>query len=124
VVDVGRHPVVPLLVAHIFSQFVAQLFWSCNGRPDPDGNGGAARNDELAIGAVRDAVHVIGVRRQRVTYLLAGLDVPQPDGFVATGGGEGAAGRAVRERNDPVLMASHWLTDYVEPVSIQNLNET
>ena len=74
----------------------------------------AARNNALAIGTEHDTIHVVGVAHQRISCLLARLDVPHTGWFVETRGRERAAVRLYANATTVSSWACGRLADLVE----------
>ena len=78
----------PLFVAHVRGDFVAEQLCERKRRPQPDGVVITAGRDELPVGAERYTAHRVCVPGEWGLDGLAGAGVPPPHGAVGAAGGD------------------------------------
>jgi hypothetical protein len=95
------NPVVPLFVAHVGGEFVAQHCWCAYGRPHAHGVIVASGGGELPVTPKRHTPNRFGVYSDRLADGLAAIGVPHPNGAVLARRGEPMPVGAERETVDP-----------------------
>lgn len=84
--NVGGNPVVPLLVAHVGGDLVAQQLWCGVSGPQPYRLVGAAAGDAVSVRAERHTVDGVAMAGEWIGEGLPGIGVPQAHGLVDTAG--------------------------------------